>query len=143
MGGVFQGRPGVIVGPHRNIRSCQHRRPGGGVLANQARQVVDRYLRLRSTNAGTAWAWPEGVLPILTWGCGMYACVDCRSDNGTVLLFEPNPGDPDQAWYVDSDSLEEWFEHHVNDTGWWSKAENGEEPENLQPWTDARTRASR
>jgi hypothetical protein len=106
-------------------------------------QVVDRYLALRSANAGTAWAWPEGVLPILTWGCGMYACVDCRSDNGTVLLFEPNPGDPDQAWYLDSDSLEEWFEHYVNDTGWWNEAENGEEPEDLQPWTDARSRAAR
>lgn len=35
----------------------------------------------------------------------MYACVDCRSVDGTVLLFEPNPGDLDEAWYVDSSSL--------------------------------------
>jgi SMI1 / KNR4 family (SUKH-1) len=105
-------------------------------------QAVDRYLDARCANAGTAWAWPEGVLPILAWGCGMYACVDCRSDNGTVLLFEPNPGDPDMAWYVDADSLQEWFEHYINDTGWWSKAENGEDPGDMQPWTDPRVRAS-
>jgi SMI1 / KNR4 family (SUKH-1) len=105
-------------------------------------QAVDRYLDFRRTYAATAWAWPEGVLPILTWGCGMYACVDCRSDNGTVLLFEPNAGDPDMAWYVDSDSLQEWFEHYINDTGWWRKVEDGEDPEDMRPWTDARGRAS-
>lgn len=105
-------------------------------------QAVDRYLDARNSNAGTVWAWPEGVLPILTWGCGMYACVDCRNDRGTVLLFEPNPGDPDVAWYVDSDSLDEWFEHYINDTGWWNKAEEGDDPEDMLLWTDARARAS-
>src|SRR5512142_422220 len=67
--------------------------------------AVGEYLKARSTGAGTEWAWPEAVLPILTWGCGMYACVDCRTPEGTVLLFEPNPGVPDLAWYVDSPSL--------------------------------------
>jgi hypothetical protein len=79
--------------------------------------AVDCYVEARRTHAGTKWAWPEGVLPILTWGCGMYACVDCRSDDGTVLLFEPNPGDPDLARYVDADRLEDWFDHYINDTG--------------------------
>src|SRR5262249_38605907 len=43
-------------------------------------QAVDRYLAARGDGEGTEWAWPEGVLPILNWGCGMYACVDCRSE---------------------------------------------------------------
>jgi hypothetical protein len=105
-------------------------------------QAVDRYLDARQGYAGTEWAWPEGVLPILHWGCGMYACVDCRSDQGTVLLFEPNPGDPDEAWYIDSVSLQGWFEHYINDTGWWNRAEEGDEPGDMPPWTDARARAS-
>jgi hypothetical protein len=105
-------------------------------------QAVEHYIDARNSNAGTPWAWPEGVLPILTWGCGMYACVDCRSDHGTVLLFEPNPGDPDAAWYVDSPSLEAWLEHYVNDTGWWNRAEEGEDPDDLPLWTDAGNRAS-
>lgn len=106
-------------------------------------QAVDRYLTARRENAGTEWAWPEGVLPILDWGCGMYACVDCRSDRGTVLLFEPNPGDPDVAWYVDSESLERWFESYLDDTGWWIAAEEGEDPGDLPLWPEARARASR
>jgi hypothetical protein len=104
-------------------------------------QVVDLYLVNRSRGAGTEWAWPEGVLPILTWGCGMYACVDCRSDQGTVLLFEPNPGEPDRAWYVDAPSLEAWFEGYVSRTGWWDKLEEGDEPE-MQPWPYFKDRAS-
>jgi hypothetical protein len=106
-----------------------------------AEQAVDLYLSNRSRGEGTEWAWPEGVLPILTWGCGMYACVDCRNDRGTVLLFEPNPGEPDLAWYVDTPNLEAWFEAYVNRTGWWDKLEDGEEPD-MQPWPDFRERAS-
>ncbi|MFI6759324.1 SMI1/KNR4 family protein [Micromonospora sp. NPDC050417] len=112
----------------------------GGPTSEQA---VDSYLRARSGYAGTEWAWPEGVLPIMTWGCGMYACVDCRSAEGTVLLFEPNPGDPDAAWFVDSPSLLEWFEHYVNDTGWWIKAEEGEDLDEMPPWPESRERAAR
>lgn len=96
-------------------------------------EAVPAYLRERTAKAGTAWAWPAGVLPVLDWGCGMYAAVDCRSPHGTVLLFEPNPGDPDQAWWVDSETLEQWFEHHLNGTGWWTLAENGDDYD-LRPW---------
>ncbi|MGH3712882.1 MAG: SMI1/KNR4 family protein, partial [Micromonosporaceae bacterium] len=105
-------------------------------------QAVDCYLGKRSSGAGTEWAWPEGVLPVLTWGCGMYACVDCRSDLGTVLLFEPNPGDPDAAWYVEAPSLEAWFDGYVNRTGWWDKLEDGEEPD-MPVWPHAKERAKR
>ena len=105
-------------------------------------QAVDSYLEARTTQARTEWAWPEGVLPILNWGCGMYACVDCRSEQGRVLLFEPNPGDPDAAWWIDSPSLEDWFEHYVNDTGWWVKAEAGEDTDEMPPWPEARHRAA-
>jgi hypothetical protein len=58
-----------------------------------------------------------------------------------VLLFEPNPGDPDLAWYVDSPSLAEWFAHYVDDTGWRVKAEAGEDVPDFAPWPYAhRTR---
>jgi hypothetical protein len=104
-------------------------------------QAVDLYLSKRSHGAETEWAWPEGVLPVLTWGCGMYACVDCRSEPGTVLLFEPNPGEPELAWYIDAPSLEAWMERYVSRTGWWDKLEDGDEPE-MQPWPDFEERAS-
>lgn len=66
--------------------------------------------------------WPEGVVPFLTWGSGMLACVDCRSPEGTVLLFEPQPADGDwaDAWFVDADSLAEWLETSLAGRGWYT-----------------------
>ncbi|MEV4132897.1 hypothetical protein AB0J72_12115 [Dactylosporangium sp. NPDC049742] len=57
-----------------------------------------------------------------------------------MLLFEPNPGVPDLAWYVDATSLEAWFEAYVGRTGWWDMLENGDEPD-MQPWPDFKARA--
>jgi hypothetical protein len=108
---------------------------------SKAETVIGGYRARRVKQAGSNWAWPEGVLPILHWGCAMYACVDCRSQAGTVLLFEPNIDDPDRAWYVDTASLAEWFAHHLDGTGWWVRAAAGEDPWDLMPWPQARSRA--
>jgi hypothetical protein len=98
--------------------------------------VVPAYL----ANLGDPeWPWPAGVLPISHWGCGMYACVDTRSPDLTVLLFEPNPGDPDLAWYVDSPSLEQWLRTWLDGTGWYAD-EDGAAAEDLRPWTDYHAR---
>ncbi len=110
----------------------------------------------RPDDAG--WFWPEGVVPFLTWGCGMLACVDSRSAEGTVLLFEPNPVDNDwaEAWFVDSDSLAEWLETSLAGRGWyidpdadddWGDLDAAVKDEDLQsvdlrPWAEqARARA--
>lgn len=47
----------------------------------------------------SAWRRPEGVMPIAGFGC---ACVHCRSETAQVLLFEPNSGEPDLAWFLES-----------------------------------------
>ncbi|MGC9501451.1 SMI1/KNR4 family protein [Streptomyces sp. WG7] len=86
------------------------------------------------------WPWPEGVLPISHWGCAMYACVDCRSPQTTVLLFEPNSGDADHAWFVDAPSLTDWLRAWVDGTGWYEEASEGTE---LAPWTGFPLRTSR
>ncbi len=60
--------------------------------------AVSQYLANREEGLKDPdWPWPEGVLPISHWGCAMYACVDCRSPQAAVLLFEPDPGSADQG----------------------------------------------
>ncbi|GAA2601019.1 SMI1/KNR4 family protein [Actinomadura fulvescens] len=90
--------------------------------------------------------WPAGVLPILTWGCGMYAAVDCVDAQTPVLLFEPNAFDGDWAetWFVDAPTLEDWLESWLSDTGWFS-VDGHEAVEDLPeptPWTQATERLS-
>ncbi|CAL9546911.1 hypothetical protein SUDANB15_04328 [Streptomyces sp. enrichment culture] len=101
--------------------------------------AVVQYLANReSVREDPDWPWPEGVLPISHWGCGMYACVDCRSPQATVVLFEPNPGDPTLAWYVDAPSLSDWLRSWVEGTGWYEEEGEGVV---LVPWTDVRVPA--
>ncbi len=66
--------------------------------------------------------WPEGVLPVLTWGSGMLAAVDCRSAEGTVLLYDPNEADGDwaAAWFRDAEGLAGWLETSLAGTGWYA-----------------------
>ncbi|MFJ7771870.1 SMI1/KNR4 family protein [Streptomyces sp. NPDC097107] len=95
--------------------------------------AVSQYLANREEGRKDPdWPWPEGVLPISHWGCAMYACVDCRSPQATVLLFEPNPGSADQAWFVDAPSLTDWLRAWVDGTGWYEEANGGLE---LATWT--------
>jgi hypothetical protein len=58
-----------------------------------------------------AWAWPNALLPICDWGCAIRSCVDCSSEEGMVVCFDPNghgPGVPwKSAFVVESPSIRE------------------------------------
>jgi hypothetical protein len=101
-------------------------------LIGPGRTAVSEYGPPRSTSASEY--WPRGVLPILDWGCGMYAAVDCLDPAAPVLLFEPNAGPEDwaDAWFLDSPSLAQWLGSWLEGTGWWEEevmmAEDAQEP---------------
>ncbi|MCC0096574.1 SMI1/KNR4 family protein [Streptomyces flavotricini] len=76
--------------------------------------AVKQYTAIRSSD----WGWPEGVLPTTDYGCAVLGSVDCRSETAQVLLFEPNPGDPDLAWYTDSPTLADWPRGWLDGTAW-------------------------
>jgi len=102
--------------------------------------VVAQYLANREeARKDPDWPWPEGVLPISHWGCGMYACVDCRTPEGTVLLFEPNADDADHAWYTDAPGLAEWLRAWLDGTGWYEELNADMD---LEPWPDLRIRTA-
>jgi len=101
--------------------------------------AVAQYLALRRDAAQEEGPWPEGVLPICSLGCGMYSCVDCRSERTTVLLFEPNAGVPDHAWYVDKPDLAQWLRAWLDGTAWHCEDREDDEGD-MGPWPDFRAR---
>ncbi|MEV7086025.1 SMI1/KNR4 family protein [Streptomyces sp. NPDC093085] len=111
-------------------------------LSGPADSVVGAYLTWREESAGAAHpVWPEGVVPILTWGCAMYAAVDCRHEDGQVLLFEPNAhgGGPwDRCWFLDSPGLAAWLETWLVGTGWFEEDAAGRDGvTDPRPWPGA------
>ncbi|MFB8081720.1 SMI1/KNR4 family protein [Streptomyces sp. NPDC056013] len=116
-------------------------------LIGPGRTVLSEYRseRTASTEGETPY-WPAGVLPILDWGCAMYAAVDCLSENATVLLFEPNgmTDDGAVAWFVDAESLTEWLETWLAGTGWYREdADEHEDTPEPTPWQQAAARIAR
>ncbi|MEU8252223.1 SMI1/KNR4 family protein [Nonomuraea sp. NPDC048916] len=113
-------------------------------LLGEGRTAVNVYREERSTvdPDKEATHWPADVLPVLDWGCGMFAAVDCRSPEGAVLLFEPNGIDNEwhHAWYVDSESLAGWLETWLSETGWYE--EGADEDGEMRPWETAWQRLS-
>lgn len=115
----------------------------GGPSSEWETSVVQGYLdEIPPEGSDTWWLWPKGVVPILDWGCAMFACVDCRSDAGTVLLFEPNAisgQDVSKAWFVDADSLAEWLETWLDGRGWYEE-DAIDQDFDMAPWADAAAR---
>ncbi|MFJ9434067.1 SMI1/KNR4 family protein [Streptomyces sp. NPDC101490] len=113
-------------------------------LIGAGHTVLSAYQSERSASAeGETPYWPAGVLPILDWGCGMYAAVDCHSETATVLLFEPNAmaDDGSAAWFVDAGSLAEWLETWLAGTGWYREdADEHEDVAGPTPWETAASR---
>ncbi|WP_344628336.1 SMI1/KNR4 family protein [Kitasatospora arboriphila] len=115
-------------------------------LIGEGRTAVSAYRAEYGSDQGRGHPsphWPRGVLPILDWGCAMYAAVDCLHPDAPVLLFEPNadPEDWADAWFADSPSLAAWLQAWLDGTGWWEEdvmlADDAPEP---QPWSDAARR---
>lgn len=113
-------------------------------LAGSGRTVLSEYLSERSASDREETPyWPAGVLPILDWGCGMYAAVDCLSETATVLLFEPNAMEDDgaAAWFVDAGSLAEWLGTWLAETGWYREdADEDDDAAEPTPWENAAAR---
>jgi hypothetical protein len=59
------------------------------------------------------WKWPERLVPVCTWGCAIYSCVDSTRPDGPVVLFDPNGRGPGTGWHdafrSEFESLQGWL----------------------------------
>jgi hypothetical protein len=45
-------------------------------------------LKLEKENS--VWRWPQHLLPLANYGCGMWCCVDCDYQKLPMILWDPN-----------------------------------------------------
>jgi hypothetical protein len=94
-----------------------------------------------------SWVWPRQLVPFCDWGCAIRSCVDCSSNEGAVVTFDPNSHQEGADW---SDSfasthasLEAWFSDWLAGVKIWdlmferdpSQARAGINPFTRQPMT--------
>ncbi|MCL2583180.1 MAG: hypothetical protein FWE35_12070 [Streptosporangiales bacterium] len=66
--------------------------PGYGIFSLADNDGIIRD-RLEFREPGTPGsAAPAALLPVCSWGCGIYSLVDCSSPEGRMWGFDPNPG---------------------------------------------------
>jgi hypothetical protein len=71
--------------------------PGYGLIGVQdgytgmtVGSLAETYLSFRREGPdGSGHTWPERVLVVCTWGCGIYSCLDCADAAAPVLVYDP------------------------------------------------------
>ncbi len=95
--------------------------PGYGLLpltrhpTDEAEETaLELYQSFRSADPeDPGWVWPAYLLPICDWGCAIRSCVDCSSEEGVMVRFDPNDHGPGVPWAsafkVESPSFRAWI----------------------------------
>ncbi len=113
--------------------------PGNGILGltggakdDLGCTAVEDYLgRRASSPEDPAWRWPEGLLSICHWGCGIYSCVSCLEPGFPMVVFDPNAHDDGQGWadafYAEDIAFDRWMRLWAEGQDLWERlyAEGG------------------
>lgn len=70
------------------------------------------------------WDWPERLLPFCDFGCAICACIDCTTDSGHVVIWDPNiwePGQPVAIGLLDTGkSFLDWMQAWADGVDLWN-----------------------
>jgi hypothetical protein len=69
----------------------------------------------------SVWRWPKRLLPLASYGCGMWSCVDCEYKKLPMILWDPNNLDAEldgadarldwgNAFWDQGQSFKSWLE---------------------------------
>jgi hypothetical protein len=97
----------------------------GGVPDDLGRTATEAYRGLRSQERSPpGWSWPEALLPICHWGCGITSCVDCSTPDFRMRIFDPNLVDDDNwrdGFFAEADSFEDWIRAWAEGADLWDR----------------------
>lgn len=57
--------------------------PGYGLIGLE--ELLQVYNEMRQLPG-----WPERMVPLCTWGCGIYSCLDCSLSAGPIYVYSPD-----------------------------------------------------
>jgi len=101
-----------------------------GAMDDQGRNAVDAYKSYASADpSDLSWTWPEGLLPVCHWGCAIYSCIDCKTDEYPIVVFDPNMHDSSwtQCFIPTNQNLEDWLGAWAAGTNLWDELYGSQE----------------
>ena len=84
---------------------------GGPSPAGRPETLVHVYEKLSSDSE-----WPEFLLPINDWGCANWSCLDCRDDEGPIVMLAGDLGLFEMPY-----TLRSWLEAWINGVDLWNE----------------------
>lgn len=84
----------------------------GGATNTMGMSIIEMYLDdRRYCNNSERGIWPERLVSLCDYGCGIWWCVDCSNPDGAVIWSDPNAGGPCEQWFEPiSPSLCAWLD---------------------------------
>lgn len=98
----------------------------GGATDDMGETAVGLYkIFAQSYPKHPTWNWPHGLLPVCHWGCAIYSCIDCTSEEAVVKTWDPNQWEdgtsPTLAIRSTEMPLAEWLENWADGVDLWGK----------------------
>lgn len=63
----------------------------GGAGFEGGRTLLAKYKELRNLKSeNRLWKWPNRLLPLCSFGCGCWVCIDCKDPKLRLFMFDPN-----------------------------------------------------
>jgi hypothetical protein len=63
----------------------------GGATLGEGKTLVHLYRDLRNLKSDNQiWKWPDRLLPVCSFGCGDWVCIDCKDPKLRLFMFDPN-----------------------------------------------------
>ena len=96
----------------------------GGVADEQGYNAIELYeLNSLGDPGDPDFSWPDKLLPICHWGCAIYSCIDCESETGAVITFDPNLHDKSwsQCFVPTRHTFETWLDRWAAGASLWDE----------------------
>ena len=91
---------------------------GGRKVGNPALSLEVQYSRMLHFGAeeveDATLVWPDRLLPLCHWGCDIWSCTQCGTNDSPIVRFDANEVRPGAMWEScfspEAASLEQWLE---------------------------------
>jgi hypothetical protein len=106
----------------------------GGHCDDQGRDLVNAQRFVAAMSRAFKVEWLPTVVPICQWGAGIWSCIECKSDCGTIVTLD------ESGLTFTRHTLNSWLDDWCNDISIWNTMFEFKERDIRNPFTGKMTK---